>query len=131
MTETHRTLWLAIHAEIERYERWSLLIKLAAVAVVLLSTITTFSWTKVLMLVLVLWLQDGIWKTFQGRSEAFILKLESESGDTNPYSLYSDWQNSRRGAAGLIAEYVKSALRPTVAYPYLALSALTLYWGWM
>lgn len=38
--------------------------------------------------------------------------------------LHSDWQASRPGGAALLLEYLKSALRPTVALPYPLLMGL-------
>jgi hypothetical protein len=36
----------------------------------------------------------------------------------------SAWEESRPGAIGLIAEYLKNAIRPTVAFPHVMLIAL-------
>jgi hypothetical protein len=40
-----------------------------------------------------------------------------------------DFANKRHGVIGLVKEYIKSALRPTVAYPYPILLLVVLLGG--
>ena len=42
------------------------------------------------------------------------------------FTLHTRWQAQRRGVLGLVREYLSSAMRPTVAFPYLVL--LLLVW---
>jgi len=82
----------------------------------------TIVWVA-LAFILILWLQDGIWKTFQSRLEARILFVEDKLRDNIDdkgisFQLYSQWQDSRAGVAGLIKEYLVNSIKPTVAYPY-------------
>jgi len=77
-----------------------------------------------LMLILVLWLQEGIWRTVQARTCERLLiveKMLKEPGDQAAMQFYSNWEASRPSAAGLIKEYLLNAVRPTVAYPYIIL----------
>jgi hypothetical protein len=111
--------WLLLHSQYENYEKWSLVIKLMSVFVTLWSLSFTIKGAFVAFLLLVLWLQDGIWKTFQQRLEARLVLLESAPDNTN--ALYSDFQTNRPGTINLVKEYLSSSLRPTVAYPYAAL----------
>ena len=124
--------WGVLHGDIERYERLSLGIKLFSVLVCLTAISGLADGLFVITLILVLWLQDGIWKTFQSRLETRIVFVErklaadgSTEGDA-AFQLYSQWERQRPGVAGLIKAYVFSALKPTVAYPYVLLVALLL-----
>ena len=124
--------WAVLQNQYDSYEKVSLLIKLLAIA---LLSITVVSGSESLLmpaLLLVLWLQDAIWKTFQGRIEARLLQLESclaDRGDRTslnqkPYQYNTQFAENRPGTLGLIAEYLQQALRPTVAYPHLVLVLL-------
>lgn len=126
-----RREWIVLHRDHERYEQLSLIIKLFAVGVCLLCWLFSLGITVSILFVLILWLQEGIWKTYQARIAARILtveKLMTETASTaNAYfQLYSAWGAARRGAVSLVAEYLLTALRPTVAYPYVLLVLMTL-----
>lgn len=114
--------WLALQSQHERYEALALVVKLAAVAVCLLILDTTLT----LCLIALLWLQEGVLKTFQGRLGDRLLVVEAalKAGDGLPMQLHSDWLATRPGGVGLLLQYVKSALRPTVALPYPLLMVL-------
>ena len=77
-------------------------------------------------LIALLWLQEGVLKTFQGRLGERLLVVEAalKSGNGVAMQLHSDWLATRPGGAGLLLQYVKSALRPTVALPYPLLMGL-------
>jgi len=87
---------------------------------------------KPLLMLLVLWLQDAIWKTFQSRIEVRLLQLEEylsddqslDYTDQKPYQFNSQYVETRLGVVGLINEYFRQAIRPTVAYPYIVLHFL-------
>ena len=124
--------WVIIHGDIEKYEKFSLAIKLFSVLVsTLLIAYVVNKWVAV-ALILVLWLQDGIWKTFQKRLEVRIFYIEQKlqnKADENSiaFQLYSQWEDKRQGVAGLIKEYLTNASKPTVAYPYAFLVLLMLF----
>lgn len=122
--------WQTLHNNHESYESYALIIKLVATAITLLSL--TFSLTALvaLLLVAVLWLQEGIWKTFQCRTANAIIAIEDKlalneaeqtSESTKPYLMYKQWQMNRPTSKALIAEYMANSLKPTVLYPYLPL----------
>ena len=83
---------------------------------------------------LVVWLQDAIWKTFQSRIESRLLELEqglssanSEKGDSlavEAFQFNSAYLKDRPSTIGLILEYMKQAARPTVAFPHVVLLVL-------
>jgi hypothetical protein len=120
--------WCLLQNQFDSYEKHSLYVKLSCVALVLASQVVSNPLVGCLV-VLVLWLQDGIWKTFQSRIEARLLLIESAISNKDemiPYQLNAQFQSSRQGALSLVAEYIKQAIRPTVAYPYPVLIALAL-----
>lgn len=129
--------WLAIHGDIERYERCSLGIKLCSVLVSLFAFSGFADGGDMSAVIAVLWLQDGIWKTFQQRLEARIIAVEKMLVEQKPkagtshngaaFQLYSQWQDSRPGMAELIMTYLRNAFRPTVIYPYVPLVFLTYF----
>lgn len=126
-----RREWIILHRDYERYEQFALVVKLFAVGTCLICWLFSLGIVVSNLFVLVLWLQEGIWKTYQRRIGARILLVEKTmvepaSSDNSAFQLYSSWGATRRGAVRLIAEYFSSALRPTVAYPYVVLVLMTL-----
>lgn len=120
--------WQTLHGDYEKYEQLSLLIKLFSVGLCLLCVALSIDIYLSLLFILTLWLQEGIWKTYQARSGERLLTLETALNDTErnappttPFSFYSAWEKERPGAIGLVIEYINNALRPTVMYPYVVL----------
>jgi hypothetical protein len=108
--------WLALQAQHERYEALALVVKLVAFA----ATVLVPDNTLALLLLALLWLQEAVLKTFQGRLEDRLLAVEAAlkaGGDAPAMQLHSDWLASRPRGLGLLGQYLKSALRPTVALP--------------
>ena len=121
--------WATLQNNHEAQERNALWLKLAAVLLVAGSW--AMDWPPLLggALVLVLWLQEAILKTWQHRLAERLLVIEAAftrdpQGAAAPFQLHSQWLAQRPGLAGLLAEYGRSALRPTVAYPYAVLCLL-------
>lgn len=116
--------WLALQGQHERYEGLALTVKLAAfVATVLLAP----GHQLALALLALLWLQEAVLKTFQARLGDRLLVVESglkAGADVAAMQLHTDWLASRPRGAALLAQYLKSALRPTVALPYPVLMLL-------
>lgn len=118
--------WATLQNNCERYESGSLWIKLVAVVLVGAGVAVGLEWWFLGLLVLVLWLQEGIFKTFQARLGERLLQLEGLLGQKSPppgraFQLHTDWLAARKGTVGLLAEYAASACRPTVAFPYAVL----------
>ena len=122
--------WQTLHNNHENYEQYALIIKLVATTLTLLTL--TFSTTLLvaLLLLAVLWLQEGIWKTFQCRTANAIMAIEDKlalneaeqtSESIQAYLVYQQWQNNRPTSTALVAEYVSNSLKPTVLYPYIPL----------
>ncbi|HEV6968238.1 hypothetical protein [Roseateles sp.] len=119
--------WLALQAQHERYEGLALAVKLAAFAAVVVVSDNGLA----LALLALLWLQEAVLKTFQGRLGERLLAIEpaiATGAEAPAMQLHAAWRATRPGGAALMLQYLKSALRPTVALPYPLLMALAL-WG--
>lgn len=119
--------WNTLQNNIERYEHSALWLKLAAIAL----TLSAGSLPPVLApaLLLILWLQEGIFRTSQARLGERIVQVEQmlaagEADGGKACQLHSQWLAQRPGTVGLLLEYARSALRPTVAFPYPLLLVL-------
>lgn len=116
--------WGILQRQHEHYEFVALGIKLFAVFLFAVALTLGLQDALTGLLMLVLWMQDAIFKTFQARLGARLLELErqlADGGGTSPglaFQLHTAWHASRKGMGGLLGEYLRSALRPTVAFPY-------------
>jgi len=122
--------WAIIHSDIEKHERFSLIIKLFTVLIFILSEAISIDSLLAISLIFILWLQDGIWKTFQKRLETRILIIEDNIENNrkgSEFQLYSEWQKNRQSYSCLIKEYLFNSLKPTVAYPYIILVSLLIF----
>lgn len=116
--------WRTLHQEHDRYDRYSLLIKLTAVLTCLFSVKLGLILPLALLLLSVLWVQEGIWRTIQARTADRLLAVERmlELPEDRPgMQFYSNWQTQRPGLWGLIRECAGNSLRPAAAYPYAVL----------
>jgi hypothetical protein len=120
--------WQTLQDNHEQYERHALLIKLSCIALCTAGLAAHLPLVWVGASVLLLWLQEGIFKTYQGRLAERLLLVEAQLGQVSPelpaMQLHSAWMAQRPGGARLIAEYAISAARPTVAFPYLPILLL-------
>ena len=115
--------WAVLQNNIEQYEKSALLIKLVAVGLFAAALVFSLSDSLTIALLVVLWVQEGVLRTFQSRLVARILKVEEmlrQAGGA-AFQLHTEWLASRRGALGMLIEYAAAALRPTVAFPYVVL----------
>jgi hypothetical protein len=119
--------WIALQNHYEQYEKGGLLIKLFAVLLCAIGFTLALHELVMGLLLLVLWLQEGIFRTFQARLGMRILRIEQgvKTGEGVAFQLHSanGW---RRDPACRVCcvEYAVSALRPTVAFPYAVLLLL-------
>lgn len=127
--------WQTLHNSHESYEHYALIIKLFSVAITVACFMYKISPLIIFIILALLCLQEGIWKTFQSRAANAILNIEQKIAtvdsqqDNNAMSLhlfYTDWQESRTSTVALICEYIKNTLKPTVLYPYLPLMLVIL-----
>ncbi len=131
--------WQSLHNHYEQSERLALVIKLLAIVLCLIGFITSQSPLLMVLLLLVLWLQESIWKTFQFRSEQRLIELEQawhnneqnllegkELRTDSALCLYRQWAESQGGIKARLVEYFSNAIRPTIAYPYVLLIIITI-----
>lgn len=134
--KTWQSEWNILHHDHESYERCSLLIKLVAIIVCCTNVAFNIPFVVSTLLILTLWLQEAIWKTFQSRLTSRLLLIEqnighstsvmSESVENRAFQLYSCWHGQRSGAKELVAEYITNSLRPTIMFPYVILILINL-----
>ena len=121
--------WQTLQTQHEQYERGALAIKLSCLAVAVLALAVKLPWLLVCGVIALFWVQEGIFKTFQGRLGERLLRVEalmaaagSATGST--MQLHSEWLAKRPGGLALIGEYLASTVRPTVAFPYVPMLLL-------
>jgi len=123
--------WTQLQHDHEQYERSGLLIKLLAFVLCLAGMALGFDALWLAPVLLMLWLQEGIYRALQSRLSVRLLRVEQalvqRPAVTAPaFQLHSEWLAGRPGTPGLIREYLSNAARPTVAFPYALLLALSL-----
>ena len=131
-TSNLATEWSLLQNQFDSYEKYSLLIKLSSIGVLAAAYFTNHLSVFVLLLLLVFWLQDAIWKTFQARIDVRLLQLENylsnehslENRDGIAFQFNSLYAQNRPGSVGLLKEYLRQSLRPTVAFPHVVLIAI-------
>lgn len=118
--------WITLQNNYEQYEKTALFIKLTSIILFFISLILSLDTILSSLLLLILWLQEGIWRTYQSRIANRILMIEkclseAEGVEAPAFQLHRIWQVSRLGTLGLVKEYLHNSVRPTVAYPYVVL----------
>lgn len=131
MTNTNALLdlkreWEILHRDNEKYEQYSLLIKLSAVITTALLLIFPLHFMLSLLVIFIFWGQEAIWKTFQTRLSGRLLLVENASllNDTElpeSFQLYSHWLENRPSASALVIDYLRHGIKPTVIFPYAIL----------
>jgi len=121
--------WQLLQIQFDSYEKFSLAIKSVSFiffsTALFLNAITLY----VMAALLVLWLQDGIWKTFQQRIESRLLQLEAfilTDNEGAAFQFNRQFLESRQSGLSLIKEYGLNALRPTTAYLHSTLTLIVL-----
>ena len=131
--EEYQTEWCLLQNQFDSYEKHSLYIKLIAIFVLAFALTINTSSLFVILVLLVFWLQDGIWKTFQSRIETRLFELEKGIRDENfekAFQFNSRFQSARLTGVSLIGEYMKQSIRPTVAFPHIALIAILMMFNY-
>lgn len=124
-----KTEWCLLQDQFDSYEKHSLYIKLLSVTVLLIVEMSDAISFFAVLLLLVLWLQDAIWKTFQSRIEVRLLQLEkciSEESGKSAFQFNSEFHKVRLRGLSLINEYIRQSIRPTVAFPHVVLILILL-----
>lgn len=133
---TLQSEWVTLQTQFDSYEKCSLAIKLFSILICCILVFALDSGLWSLLVVTILWLQDGIWKTFQHRIGLRLEVVEQAIQDNQLATQVQTtligmqfnlaWSQTRPNTVGLICEYIKQSLKPTVAYPHVALIALVL-----
>jgi hypothetical protein len=128
--------WLSLHNDHEHYERYALLIKLFAIMITLTSFVFSMPPLIITVLLVITWLLEGVWKTFQARTASAIITIEKKLKEDEVikqsnkpityYSMYTQWQTNQRDLFTLVIEYFTSSLKPTVLFPYIPLFMLVI-----
>ncbi|MBA6337450.1 hypothetical protein H4J57_09575 [Colwellia sp. BRX8-7] len=116
--------WSLLQNQFDSYEKHSLYIKLIAVIVLLIAIISNVITIPIFLILVVLWLQDAVWKTFQSRIETRLLQLEkyiSADSSENVCQFNSEYHKVSLSGLTLIKEYACQSIRPTVAFPHVVL----------
>ena len=124
-----KTEWCLLQNQFDSYEKHSLYIKLLSVIVLLAAEISNVISIFIVLVLMVLWLQDAIWKTFQSRTELRLLQIEkyiSEESEESEFQFNSEYHSVRLSGLSLINEYVRQSIRPTVAFPHIVLVLILL-----
>lgn len=123
--------WTTLQNNHESHERSALLIKLVAVVLSAVAWVLGLDAVVLCALVLVLWCQEAVLKTWQNRLAARLTGIElafkrGSQSTAEPFQLHSQWLAQRPGLVGLLVDYARSAVRPTVAFPYAVLVTLAI-----
>lgn len=142
-TDALQREWHTLQNNCSHSESLALGIKLLAVVVCLIAILYPQGSLFISLLLALLWLQEAIWKTFQGRTEQRLLAIEKAWANARVETdietdieksatlcFYSHWLESRSGTKALLSEYLSQAIRPTIAYPYIILIAISLTIAW-
>ncbi|MGF1765511.1 hypothetical protein [Aliivibrio kagoshimensis] len=118
--------WQILQNQYDSYEKYSLLMKLFNIALFSVAWLIEGVNVVTLLVLLVVWLQDAIWKTFQSRIDDRLVQLEVALSDetairTMPFQYNREYAQNRPSTIGLIASYLSQAVRPTVAFPHVVL----------
>jgi hypothetical protein len=118
--------WTLLQAQYDDYEKAALLIKVFTVSIVLVALITGLSSLLCVLFILILWLQEGVIRTVQSRTEQRLCTVEkaianSPATSTIAMQLHTDFGHQRATPIRLVVEYIRHALRPTVAMIYIGL----------
>lgn len=116
--------WCTLQNQFDSYEKHALMIKLVSLVSVGLAVLLVGISSWIFIITAIFWLQEAIWKTFQQRIYQRLLVVEkaiSEGQHDKAMQFNSNWQDNRAGYSSLVAEYMGSARKPTVAFPYIVL----------
>lgn len=130
------TEWKVLQNQYDSYEKYSLLIKCLAIILCVIGVASSLPLLYLVFIVCVLWLQDGIWKTFQSRIEQrlyiveeYLAKVDSKDDSILAFQFNRQFLASRPNSIGLIKLYVHQSLRPTIAFPYIILLPLLMFYS--
>tara|TARA_Y100001956_G_scaffold82738_2_gene105305 strand:- start:2944 stop:3354 length:411 start_codon:yes stop_codon:yes gene_type:complete len=117
--------WSILQPSADQYEHKALSIKLVSLVIVAAALAVSADGSICMLLILAFWMTESVYKTFQFRIFERLEKIESaiagNATDATAFQFNVECSKSRGGLKGVLGEYLRSALRPTVAITYLAL----------
>lgn len=117
--------WCTLQNHHEQHERNAIVIKLVCLSLCLVGVAALVPTPWLGLTIALLWALEAIVKTYQSRLADRLLKVEALLQLASPtgaaMQLHTEWAVQRPGAAGLVVSYALSALKPTVAFPYVPL----------
>lgn len=122
--------WEILQNQFDSYEKFSLIIKIVSVLTIASIILTKTENCLVTIFPVLFWGIDAIWKTFQDRIGIRLLIIEKaikEISEITPFQFNLEWENNRPGILGLILEYTKMGLKPTVLFPHLGLTVILFF----
>ncbi len=137
--------WITLQNNYEQYEKGGLLIKLFGLVLTATGIALGLNEAVAVALILVLWGQESICRTFQSRVVHRLLRVEdlikqaettedripNSDGTHALFQLHSEWLAGRKCVLGLVTEYATNACKPTVAYPYVVLIVVLIANCWL
>ena len=128
-----KTEWCLLQNQFDSYEKHSLYIKLLNILLFFVALTLDVISISIVPVFLLLWLQDGIWKTFQSRIETRLLQVEkyiANSSEESVFQFNSEYDKTSLTGVSLLGEYARQSIRPTVAFPHVVIVLLSLaQWG--
>ena len=100
-----KTEWCLLQNQFDSYEKHSLYIKLLNVLLFFVALTLDVISISIVPVFLLLWLQDGIWKTFQSRIEKRLLQVEkyiANSSDESVFQFNSEYDKTSLTGVSLL-----------------------------
>lgn len=127
--------WQTLQDNHEQHEQNALFIKLACLALCMAGLASGLALIWIAFTVVICWIQEGIFKTYQSRLGDRLLSVEALLAQPNStpsaMQLHTGWLASRPGGGALLGGYLISAVRPTVAFPYLPILLMLVLGRWL
>lgn len=122
--EDFKTEWCLLQNQFDSYEKHSLYLKIVGIISLVATTLLSLPVFLSALLLLIIWFQDAIWKTFQARIEQRLLQVEdyiASDSDESAFQFNNEFLRVRATGLSLIGEYIRQSIRPTVAFPHALL----------
>lgn len=129
MTNNTAAEWLSLQRSFSQYDTQALWLKLITITICLYLLHTGSSFSLQLAGIALFWLHEAMLRTVQHRTALRLLQLEQALAQHADAGMqwHSQWQHNRGGSLTLARDYLRQALKPTVALTYMLLLALCIF----